>query len=648
MKRYSIILFLAIFFGVTIFSACKEEATLDGAAEVYITLNPTNISLRLGDTVRISAKVTNLSGKEIETPITWSVGDETVARLLGDTAIVAVDGGQEKETTLKALLENGKYALTSVYVTRNLPEGVTCVANDSTMPEMTVKQSYNMLHDSVMFAVSPKTLLYDYDPEVTLEGVKAYDPLTTINYEKGLVTVHFVSPREYGEGKVTLSLGESSTAQSGSCDIVIAPQLLATFYGEAYSDQSYIGTRPDQGVLPMYFVYTYEKELDINTSDTVRVAINLQTGLREDIENAYDAYHWEIASGSSVVITQKTNEYVENQGFDAVLSVRAGVDEGDTEIHCVTPDTVLVATFRVKNFKVRYPVEEITVDKDPVTMPVGGVALLTTGVIPASSYAYHKPVITPVDPTKVSVGTYDGNVISLRGLAVGETDLILTANGKEKRIKAIVTDGIASVLWAQGNPLTIFEGQSVQWGVEARTLSGGENPYDVDWISSNTSILTAKQDGDDNKHGIVTGVSAGMAQVRAEVAGVSSDAAEVNVIALPVDLTLNAANTVKDNSWAYNNDKDLVVSVEMSASSVYKTILLTLPGVYTGTQTGTFTLPAGTKLNIDGAEIEVSSGSVTISTEGDNMFVTYTISGSVGGKSFSVQADKVPVVSYFE
>ena len=43
-------------------------------------------------------------------------------------------------------------AITSVTVLRNLPEGVTCVANDSTMPEMTTKQSYNMLHDSVMFA----------------------------------------------------------------------------------------------------------------------------------------------------------------------------------------------------------------------------------------------------------------------------------------------------------------------------------------------------------------------------------------------------------------------------------------------------------------------------------------------------------------
>ena len=38
MKRYSIIFFLVSFLGVTLFTACEEEATLDGATEVYITI----------------------------------------------------------------------------------------------------------------------------------------------------------------------------------------------------------------------------------------------------------------------------------------------------------------------------------------------------------------------------------------------------------------------------------------------------------------------------------------------------------------------------------------------------------------------------------------------------------------------------------
>lgn len=649
MKRYSIILFLAVFFGVTIFSACEEEATLDGATEVYITLDPTDISLRIGDTVKISAKVTNVSGKIINTPISWSLADETVARLLGDSAIVAVNGGQEKRTTLKATLENGKYAITTVSVLRNLPEGVTCVANDSTMPEMTSKQSYNIPHDSVMFAVSPKTLLYDYEPQVKLEGVTAYDPLTTINYEKGIVTVHFTSPRESGEGKITVSLGESSTAQSGSCTITIAPQIFATFYGEYYANMPYLATRPGKEILPMYFAYTYEKEMDINTSDTIRIAMNVQSGLKEDIENAYGAYRWEIASGSSVVITSRTNEYVENEGFDAVLSVRAGVDEGDTEIHCITPDTVFVAIFQVKDFKTRYPVDEITVDPETVSMPVGGTVRLTTGVIPATSYAYHKPVVTAADPTKVSVGSYDGNVITLRGLAMGETELILTANGKEKRVPVTITEGINSVLWVSGNARTIFAGQTVQWGVDARTSSGGENPYEVTWHSSNPDAVKAEQTGSDNKHGTITGLAVGSSNVTAEVAGVMSDPAPVEVIALPNNFTLTAENTQKDKSSVYADGSDLndlSVNFALVEGAAYKSITITLPGVYTGTPSGTYTVPSGTILNIDGAEAEVTSGSVTVTTTGSEAIVSFTISGSVGGQVFSMKAENVPVLVF--
>ena len=64
MKRYSFIFFLASFLGVTSFTACEEEATLDGATEVYITIDPMDINLKLGDTVRISATVTNVSDRD--------------------------------------------------------------------------------------------------------------------------------------------------------------------------------------------------------------------------------------------------------------------------------------------------------------------------------------------------------------------------------------------------------------------------------------------------------------------------------------------------------------------------------------------------------------------------------------------------------
>ena len=175
---------------------------------------------------------------------------------------------------------------------------------------------------------------------------------------------------------------------------------------------------------------------------------------------------------------------------------------------------------------------------------------------------------------KVQVGEYNGNVIELRGLALGETELVLTANGKEKRVPVSVTEGILSVLWKSGNARTLFEGQTVQWGIDAKTLSGGENPYDVTWTSSATDVLTAEQAGDDNTQGTITGIKAGKADVTAEVAGVSSEKAEVKVIALPVDLELNASNTVKENSVVYDEGGDLVVFI--SPTSGYGQIMLTL------------------------------------------------------------------------
>lgn len=641
MKRYSIIFFLASFLGVTFFTACEEEATLDGATEVYITIDPMNISLKMGDTVRISATVTNVSGKVIETPVTWSIEDKSVAALLGDTAVVALNGGQEKETRLKAMLENGKYALTTVTVSRNLPDGVMCIPNDSTFTEITSKRSYNTAHDSVLFVVSPKELLYDYEPVPTLEGLTAFDPVMTIDTVKGLVAVHYAAPRASGNGKVTLSVGEASTAKSASCDITLAPQLLATFYGKGFENMPYINTRPSKEVLSMYFAYTYEADLDINSTDTLRIAMNVQSGADEDIEAGYSAYHWETVSGNAVIVTGKENQYVKGEGFDAVLALRSGSEEGEAEFHCITPDTVFVATFRVQDFKTRYPVEEITVDHDPISMPVGSVLRLTTGVIPASSYAYHKPVVKAVDPSKVQVGEYDGNVITLQGLALGETELVLTANGKEKRVPVSVTEGILSVLWKSGNVRTLFEGQTVQWGIDAKTLSGGENPYDVTWISSATDVLTAEQTGGDNTQGTIRGIKAGEANVTAEVAGVSSEVAEVKVIALPVDLVLNASNTVEENSVVYDEGGDLVVFI--SPTSGYGQIMLTLTDAYKGGgYEGEYDIPAGTVINVDGAEAEVT-GNLQVSTSAGQTTVSYTLSGNVGGRMLSIKAENVPV-----
>lgn len=81
-------IFKKIFLGATAvalmgsFSSCSDDVTLDGADAVYVDITPSSFSLKVGEKQRISARVTNQDGKVIETPITWSVDDETVARLV--------------------------------------------------------------------------------------------------------------------------------------------------------------------------------------------------------------------------------------------------------------------------------------------------------------------------------------------------------------------------------------------------------------------------------------------------------------------------------------------------------------------------------------------------------------------------------------
>lgn len=620
-----------------IFVGCNEDDTLDGATEVYITLNPTDIILRVGDTIKISALVTNLSGDRINTSVAWSVLDEKVAKILGDTAIVCVLGAQGKETKLKAELVNGKYALTSVTVTTNLPKGITPVNEEGLV--ISSKRSYDITHDSVLFAVSPKELLEDFTPQYTIEGLEEYKIPMTIDKEAGLVAIHYAAPRSAGEGKITVSIGEQATAQSASCSVLLMPVIYATFYGEKYADMPYLDTRPDKSVLPQWFAYTNETNMDINSEATIRVAMNIESGAKEDIEAAYKAYRWEVISGSSVVVTRMEEEFVENQGFDAVLTVRSGIDEGEAEFHCITPDTVLVATFTVQNYKTRYPVDEITVDRSSVSMSMGDVLMLTTGVVPSTSYAYHKPKVIAEDPTVVEVGKYDGNMITLKGLKVGATKLVLTSSDKTLEIPVTITESIKSVLWESTNNRTLFVGQSVEWGVNVTTVSGGTNPYDVIWKSFDPSILTATPV--EGSRGIITAIAEGTTTVRVEVNGVRSDAASVKVIGLQENMLYTSSNTDYENTVVYSDKDDLVILV--TPESGYELIMITLAGVgKDDNYNGTYSVSDHqTDIEIDGAKVSATSGSVTIASRDTDALISFDLSFEVDNKTFTLKAENV-------
>ncbi|MCH5329011.1 MAG: hypothetical protein J1E02_08310, partial [Coprobacter sp.] len=149
-------------------TGCSEDDTLENSKEVYIDILPERIVLSVGDTLPISATVINTAGKTVKTPVTWSLDDESVVNILGDTALVCVAGSLERGTTdfyttkLRATLVNGKYAVAEVTVQPGVPEGVTAEAETF--------QSYDKADDVAWFTVSPKALLDDYEPVVTLSN----------------------------------------------------------------------------------------------------------------------------------------------------------------------------------------------------------------------------------------------------------------------------------------------------------------------------------------------------------------------------------------------------------------------------------------------------------------------------------------------
>ncbi len=617
-----------------LFVGCTEEATLEGADKVYITITPSDIILRAGDTIRISAEVTNLSGKIIDTPVRWSVADEAVAKILGDTAVVCLPKVQNGSTTLRATLQNGQYGLANISVTTHAVMGINPI--DTAGNVISSYRSYFSPHDSVIFSVAPKELLQEFTPTYAVSGVEVLEDAMTIDTEKGQVTIHFISPRKAGSGSVTLNVAE----KEGSCEIQFLPEVFATFYGEKYGPMPYInGGHPDKSTLPQYFAYVYDDNMDINSEATVRVAINVQTGAKEDIEAAYGAYRWEVLSGNSVIISEMRNEYFPEQGFDAVLSVRSGIEKGLTTIRCITPDTVLIANFKVEDFTNDYPVDEITVDRSSLEMKAGEISDLVTGVLPEKSGKYHKPVVTVVDPSIATVGEYNGFRIPITAVGVGSTELLLTANGKELRVPVTVREGIDNVLWAEGNALALFEGQSKEWNLNVRTVTGGPNPYPVNWHSTNESIVTAVA-GEGNK-GVITALAEGSADITATVDDKTTSPATVKVVAA-TDRTFDRTNIKVDDSSIYFDGDNLEIVITMNSGSIVK--VNALDAGYKTDYNGTYS--NNLAVTIDDAAAS-ATGSVTVSA-GDEGYsaIKLDLTVTVGANQFTVKADNVQITNW--
>ncbi len=207
------------------FQSCNDddETTLEGAKTVYIEITPSDISLSPGDQLALSCRVTNGSGDVIDTPVTWSVLDETVAEIIpvyeeiteeievpvtgddnegdesetaaeGDTedvegdddtsktetititkdgdflyyAVRALKGSQGKQTLVRATLEDGRYAVAPLNVVSGSVDGALTLITEK-------RRSYtDDGFDTVWVKVTPVSLLEDCQLSYKAEFTKVY------------------------------------------------------------------------------------------------------------------------------------------------------------------------------------------------------------------------------------------------------------------------------------------------------------------------------------------------------------------------------------------------------------------------------------------------------------------------------------------
>lgn len=636
MKLYKhLLLSLAVAGSAAAFCSCEEEATLDGANVVYVEITPSEFTLNLGDTIPFHATVTNESGKEIKTSVKWSLTSEGVAQIIGDTALVSIPfdnlNDLTKQTKLRAELSNGKYALAEVLVTRGTPKGVMPV--DTAGVHMPSKTSYMIPHDTIVFRVEPREVLYDFMPEYVIEG-EGLAPYHTepmrVNREAGTVTIHYSAARKAGSGKITVKVGSGASQLAGSCEVVMLPPIEgATFYGPDFAGMPYIESRPPCHTLRMYYSNIYNKTLDINKEDTIRVAINIQTGAIEDIREAIGTYEWRNVSGSNILVTGMYEEIFEGHGFDAVLVVRSGIEEGECTFQCLTSTDTLNAVYTVYNYKERFPVYRVYTDSTEVKMVAGSRSIIATFTEPMSSYGYQKPVVTIADPEIASVGVYEGNQIPITALKAGDTEIVVTSYGLEHRVPLHVAEGVSSVSLATYSHETIFVGEKVVWGADVKTPNGTVNPYPVTWKATDPSIVDVGSDPDDNNKGILVGMNPGKSGIQAFVLDKRSDERFINVVPSFNDVTLTesmldmedaAILTSVDGEWTFIQ----IPGSGEDTSWPYSNASVTLPfNFITLDQVlGTHTISGGNGFGeFDSAVAPLTSGTITVEDAGDSMVV---------------------------
>ncbi len=617
------------------FTSCKEDATLSGADAVYITMGQTDISMLVGDSIPLTAAVTNASGDQIPCEITWSIddqvhfaivpqlkriknpdyvapeepgdsdegGEETEAAAAegdesgdvepsdpsnpeylyqptGVLCVKALPGSQDKMTNVRATLENGMYALTTVTVGRNTLDDNTITAEREQMSTY-----FENFADTCWFDINPINVIDDYEvsysfryiekiTECDIPGEGDFIPSAEtpifIDRENSRVGVVFQAPRLTGKASCKLTLtqrneqGEIENEKSDSTELIIFPLITA---GLEYQ-QNGVAVRPGPGIqTPSNIKPRLETvSLDLNSEHLVGVCIGLITSnSKVDIPNAIAAekagyFTWEL-DGSSVLAEEMFIDENYTSGYVSYLKVRSGIRTGFTRIKftipgsCIDSDTEpqeFLCDITVLDFNSEYPVNKVVLsnmilnedDPDPdyheyaenelIDAYIGTPLNIYAVTDPDASFAFHVPEVTCSDPSVLEVverQTTDGTRREFTPLKEGEVTLTFKSLDKEKSVRVRVYDRIKTIAWGEPTEWSapdtpkLLAGNSVVAVLDVTMFSQPDSPIAVykgqtlTWISSDPAGLEIIVDPSDSRRATVNAVAAGAYTITAGVPG---------------------------------------------------------------------------------------------------------------------------------
>lgn len=596
-----------------LYTSCKEDDTLDGAKEVYITIEPKEINLTVGDTLQMIASVTNLAGKTIDTPVSWMVDDSKLVEVVDDK-LVALNGAQGKTTKVRAVLENGKYAVREVVINNHVLSGIKALEK--------VHYTYSKKQDSIWFEVTPKGLLFDYEPKVENSNPEAFVPVENpiyVDKETGRVAYVFDSSNKTTKGSISLYF-ESDDSKKATTEVVVSPTIVSTL-GDDFN----------------LITYEASSTMDINSVDTVWVNTKVVPTYDIDLNNATQLYNW-TAEGNAAQMIETGALVVENVGHRAYAVIRSGNLKGQSRFVFECNGTTLASTVDIQDYRIDYPVDELTVSANHLNMEVGKIVSVTPHIKPLSSYGIHQPKFTPEDPTIVEVLGYNDSEVLIKGLKAGKTTILVTSNDKSVTITVDVKATVSSVVLAPENVKNIFVGQSVTWAATVYP----DNVIVPEWISQDPTIAVI------DAMGKITGKQKGKVKIQAQAGGVLSTPAELNVVGIPTgDLSYDASNTDLDGCATYMDNGKINIYLSPRNTNPYAAVILTIDSGATGWTVESGTYDAATYpmvFEADGASVAVKEGTVTIASHDNNGLARLDIDLliNLGEQNFRLKATNLP------